>query len=428
MTWLRAWLCVLVLTCSSLRAQETTIPLDMRDALAKNAECLKPITVSWSRHFTSLRAPEETLATLELDVPPLQFFAKTSSCLVWQDNRIYSAWETPLVTNGSVVLQKLEASFDGKILYRGYRYTVDPHLFKQFMSRQIETEPQSSPFHSEYLKVAGFRIPQKLAEWEAASTESEVLYLLGRQGKLKSVENVTMDSQKLMRVELIAENSVKRSADEVDLEKLKKESESWIDSPERKRRLLARVENQRRLPGVRRFVYYLDPSHHFAVRRWEQWYDPDTLLLRCDCSGFERCPDRELWLPRTCKIDHYEFDTAPGKFFTAPIVSELYEVSSFKWQDAANEQFVLNYTMPGTRVRDWTLPEAKLSHDGYVYYTVPARREDLDRVIEDATKRAVDPQWAPRRGRAGLFAVNVFVLLLMFVTYLSWRRWRSKKG
>jgi len=77
-------------------------------------------------------------------------------------------------------------------------------------------------------------------------------------------------------------------------------------------------------------------------------------------------------------------------------------------------------------VNEATLPEANLTSDGYVRYTIPASPKDLDSAIEDARTRLRDPDWSPPRRSQHvrlLVVVNV-VALACVAAYLIWRRVR----
>src|SRR5262249_46287403 len=75
--------------------------------------------------------------------------------------------------------------------------------------------------------------------------------------------------------------------------------------------------------------------------------------------------------------------------------TRVVEISAISTKPIPDDQFVLRYTAKGTKVIDRTVPEADLSMklvelpDGRVIrmgvsYRIPARQEDLDRVIERA--------------------------------------------
>lgn len=93
------------------------------------------------------------------------------------------------------------------------------------------------------------------------------------------------------------------------------------------------------LPERRTYVYYLDPQRRFALRRQEEWYGNDTLLMRRDCKKFEIVPGRDVWLPRICETLDYEF------FFhkppAEPLFSDLFEMSAFDLAQPLDGLFIL---------------------------------------------------------------------------------------
>lgn len=411
---------------------DVALPADVRKALERNAARLSPITISWTLTPKETRySQKETLSRLKLRRPVGSFFYTTESRVVWQGGKIHITREDPDVRDGAVVGTRLrEDSFDGRILYGGSPGRKRPALFKRLLSRAIEEDPSAHLLSTGYFREAGFRLPRQVSEWVEARAESEPLYLLEHGGTLMSVEDALVDGERLIRVELVAPNPQKRFAEALDLEAEKKALESSKESPTRQRELLGSLQRTRALPDSRRFVYYLDPELHYAVRQWEQWYEPDTLLLRCRCLEFEELSGRGVWLPRRCEVDRYEFFTLPETVFEEPILSEHYEVSEFQLDSVPEETFVLNYATPGARIYDGTLPEAAENPNGYVRYTVPTSLDDLDRVIEMARAGEFDPgQLTPERstGARALIVANV-LLLGAIAAFFVWRKVRGVPG
>ena len=136
-------------------------------------------------------------------------------------------------------------------------------------------------------------------------------------------------------------------------------------------------------PRKLQYVFYLDPQLGYAVRRWQALTEAGQLRSQAECTDHSKIPGHEIWLPRKWRTDNYISGNYPGEIFKVPFHTDLMEVSEFDTKRVPEEQFTLNYTVPGTNVMDNTLPEAKLGKGG-VAYKIPANRHDLDRVIEEA--------------------------------------------
>ena len=70
-----------------------------------------------------------------------------------------------------------------------------------------------------------------------------------------------------------------------------------------------------KLPATRRYSYYLDPQLHYAVRRLDQSYGSDQLLVRSDCSDFQQISGRNVWLPKKIESQMHEYFCVPDTVF-----------------------------------------------------------------------------------------------------------------
>jgi len=426
---LRLSLILAVLMACSRRvpgqAEPLSLPDHVRKALIANAEALTPIDVTWTEQFVSSLDETQTLRRLEHDEHPSSFFFKATRRVALQNCMMYSYQEVPDVSTGSPAYV-YEQAFDGKVHYFGVIHSnQDRTLFKRYLPQLMQENPRYSFFDESYFDAAGYTLPRSAQEWahQAVGAKSQPLFILSQGGTLESVEYIVVEGRKLLRISLLGVNPVKRAADSLDLEQVKRELEWSIDPPEKKKRLLSRILRRRALPAQRRYVYYLDPSLNYAVRLWEQWYAPDTLLRKCVCSDFQQLDERQIWLPRKCTVYYHEFSTVPGKFFKEAFLWEVFEVQTLRGKPIDRAQFVLDYKSPGTLIKDGTIPEAKLADSGYVTYVVPANKEDLDAVVALAKQRAREGSSATptRRTSAVLLLVANFVGLLCVGLWALWK-------
>ena len=100
----------------------------------------------------------------------------------------------------------------------------------------------------------------------------------------------------------------------------------------------------------------------------------------------------------------------PGSVIKEGFLSQITEVSALDGSRVPEETFKLNYTQPGTIVKDGTDPTAK-SKDGYLNYTVPARPEQLAGVIarcaaEKTRFNSAGCRWRLNRWRSAIVAAH----------------------
>ncbi len=195
-------------------------------------------------------------------------------------------------------------------------------------------------------------------------------------GTLISVENVVLDGKTCVRAELEVANPVGRPASNSTATSSSTVAPISTAAPNRSAK--AGNENETAAtapPEARRYIYYLDPSLHYAVRRLEMRSKPDTLLNRTDCSQFEQIAGRQLWLPRKVESELHELPTLPGFVLKKEeAATQILEVSAFDGSRAPDETFTLNYTQAGTIIHDGTDAGSTKSARGFIRYTAPARR------------------------------------------------------
>ena len=113
------------------------------------------------------------------------------------------------------------------------------------------------------------RSGEKIVE-QKLQAESAILSYLRKGGTLISVENVVLDGKPCVRVELEVANPVGRPASNGTATSSSTVTPISTAAPNRSAK--AGDENQTAAtapPEARRYIYYLDPSLHYAVRRLE---------------------------------------------------------------------------------------------------------------------------------------------------------------
>jgi RNA polymerase sigma factor (sigma-70 family) len=466
------------------------LPAVVEQALRENARQLSPISVTSTGHMTSRLSPTETFERLKIRGPnrPDHFFDEHACRTIWEGNRFYWSIKSHNGPAGdNETTSQSDVVFDGvnQVALFGSTYTPSQAILAEqrklgaklaVSTRNLTKEKlatvfqrQSSPLAADlaYFQAAvGFVPVAKLSSApgdkneQAVRPDSAVLSALSSGSKLISVEDTKLDGRPVVRIELEGDNVIRTGALKYDLdahrkriernrEMLEKQSaklnekqkEMFRMSNEQMEHVAELIEAQRKLPATRLYTFYLDPQLHYAVRRLDQSYGPDTLLLRTDCSQFEQVSGRDIWLPRKVETQMHEYYSVPGAPFKDPFLTHVVEVTAIDGNRVPDDVFKLDYeSFPGTFVRDGTRPaKASKTGDSYVSYSVPERHEDLPQVIERATNGenmvrgfGEPPTSVPlaNRFRDGVLW-QMAIWNLGFVgavgAYLSWRRRRSAK-
>lgn len=416
------------------------LPAEIQQALADNAKQLSPITVVGTYQLINLAARAGTAKQPNEPPNPVANMPETKNPfrLVWQDQKAFLSrrFNTLIGPDRQAQGATSEIAFDGHVVAFGNipdkvnEPAADPPAGKaqtkgqpkrvgmmmaNLNKRSVSSVAKSNMRFDAIGDMCFAPGTGLVIVWDAKGgasdgqnferelrAESAILNFLHKPGgKLISVDNVPFEGKPSVRVVLDGENPIRRYAEEFDLEQFRRslkdfqENRMGLQAEQRKQLIsnyemqIKRIEGQRQLPATCRYTYYLDPDLHYAVRRFEQRYDPDTLLARVDSSDFQKISGRQVWLPRHIETDLSRMDAAPGTLPKESLQTRLLqEISSFDGNRVPDETFTLNYTMPGTFVSDGTDPAVANAKNGFVNYTIPQRLEDLPAVIERARKQA----------------------------------------
>lgn len=379
--------------------QEIRLPVEIEEALRENGEQLSPITVATKTHIESKLPQDEAIKRLNMsDAPnPKVLFAERTCRTILQDHKLYVANSLFGETVDKKPIEGVsEVVIDGRFSLRGNRTNLpksNAFLMKEFASTVFERMPEAFTAISPYFQMtASFALSStvragagaKGAEYRV-NAESAVLAHLRKGGKLVSVENVTLDGHKAVRVELEVPNPIRKGAELIDINQLRENQKHSKASPKWQEQVLQGVLAQRKLPATCRYAYYLDPALHYAVRRLDRSYAPDTLLSRSISSDFVQEPGRPVWLPRRIETEMHEMpnQSTPDPVLVDSILSEVLEITTYDFARVPDDAFALNYTKPGTFVVDYTDATAK-SSDGSIRYQIPERPQELTAVIQKA--------------------------------------------
>ncbi len=442
------------------------LPADIHAALEQNAKAINPIGIRYTTEIRSRLSERETFEKLQItpDRASPILFAKRPYRTIVDGQRFYTSENVDSLTprDHRLIVVADEGSFDGTVLYEGRKHQrldddSSGSLRKYDWERQrksnlsVKTHVRgpyfaSLPWEASY---SGLSFSRKSSHLGELSAESDILRVLRTKGTLHSVENVSLGDRALVKIELIVENRTRAEAGWVDLNKLEQDNSEELATSEERSRTAENLRWQRKLPETKRMVYFLDPALNYAVRRREDWYDPHTLLVRCDCSEFEKLPDRPVWLPRRCESEIHELQTRlyyqwPDASLLVPqltfplddsFLTEIVEVTELTTSPFPAEQFVLSYTEPGTYIEDHTLPEAEKSQFGGIGYRLGQRPEETAQNLVRAIKQQANGKQRRQAEAVHRTPWNWFVLanscaLLLVVAIVVARRiaaWRSDR-
>lgn len=243
-------------------AQETSLPFEIQEALAKNAQVFSPMTIQWKRQRHG-KHNAETLAEKWGEFA-YGLYQSQEGVSCFQDNMFYSRRTVllPFVPmakhKGKGIEKSLAYSFDGKCLFFS---TEKPYKGITLCSREdIEKSDESytryaNQFPKEIRRIGFVLLPD-------CPLASIILFHVKHGGKVISVTNETIDGSSCTIVKL----SIGRLGDY-----------RWKDRQE---------------------VYYLEPHKNYAVKQID-WISSDgRLICRTRNSDWMEFKENELWLPR----------------------------------------------------------------------------------------------------------------------------------
>ncbi len=416
-----------------LAAQEMVLPQSIKDSLGLYAE-LKTLSIKWTQEVQP-----RSLAHAMVDKSDLELWTHPQACyLAWQGGKMFKQrYDGTRQWKDAPNTSRQEIAFDGRILASGRPYLSfgkkksETPLYSITLASDMD--PDAEYFGVECFEHLGLHLPRGVGELlQAKHLTSEVLFMLEQHGRLKTVSAAQVDGRPLVRIVIIIENPDWRALQAADPVAFEREFRKLGErSEEEIQKEVNRVRRAKELtPRHLKHVFYLDPEFGYAVRRWEEFTEDGRLRIQTNCTKHQKLPKSEIWLPCSCRTNKYIFEGKyPGEIFKTPFLTHLMEVVEFDTKPVLDELFTMKPAVPGTRVTDRGYPESKLGSLP-VSYTVPAKPEDLDRVIADArtfTRVNAEREQGKTRRRIIFFGGTAVILVgLLICIYIRNRRKASK--
>jgi RNA polymerase sigma factor (sigma-70 family) len=325
------------------------IPTNIRDALIRNAEQISPITVQWNERFASPLSAEQLTKSLKVvdAESDMMVHDQVTMSISWQEGKYLG--KVTLRPRPSRMIEKegyeRDYGFDGRMIYmRTQSDSGAQRPTTKLDSAHLSADADEGAYVStDYFTQIALPLPVRVIDLKRrAPVRSEILSMLDQGAKLSAVDEVDLDSHKLLRLQLIADDPDRRQAERTNPDQLEKElRKAGVSSDEFIRSAVDAARACRSLPAQRLYVYYLDPQIAYALRRSEQRYDNGILLYRTDCEAFEKVPGRDLHLPHKCIRYEYTRRAIPGTYFKEPVLTVTLDVTAVSADAIPAERFTI---------------------------------------------------------------------------------------
>jgi hypothetical protein len=177
--------------------------------------------------------------------------------------------------------------------------------------------------------------------------------------------------------------------------------------------VLLRLVERSKTDPLRRYRLSLDAAMGFAVRqKWEETVRGE-LLSHTVCEEFFQLPNRDLWLPKVCRVLTYASEHLPSYISTSPLYETTTKLNGAVARMFSRGDFELWYDVPGGRVFDYTAEGATV--DNSVQYKVPSSASDLAAASKATLSRT---RW--------LVIINLSILALIAICLIYRKTTTSK--
>jgi hypothetical protein len=395
------------------------------EELEKQFSQLNSLHIKLKKQASSLVQPQKVFDFIKVPSSRVDLFCQKPTIHEYrfQDGNIRTMDEIPYLEDKRIVFLTRETTANNEIFCF---FDRDDMTSKTYLSLTKDFSGPSNThrlfyFKMEYFPVAGLEMPESNVSWPSPKITSSVAQLLKNSGTVVSLDELDIEGRKSIVLVINSINPNKILAQKKSIENVKEELKDSIDSPEQKERIIQQILDTQNLPDVVENEIVLDPSLGYTIVSWEKRYSKDKIISKSTCSDHFQLHGTGIWLPRRVTEDYHTFFTIPNKHFVKPLFTVEYDVTDCDVERVDKSFFIIQASVSGTRVFDYTLPEAKNTSEGYITYIVPADPNDLDRVIELAKGHIVS-----QTGFIFIRLVFVFLGLVLIILGIYFTFFKKK--
>ena len=309
-----------------------------------------------------------------------------------------------------------ERTYDGRLLYSGrppeaYEdslLTLD--TVERGLAKAQRTGFPVKHFYWNYFEEAGYHLPGFLQE--IGESPSSLVLHLAKLGRVISwVENATTGMHEVVLESPDPWSQLKLTPQQIEnaVSSLLGESKKYQEA------LLQRLVERSKSEPLRRYRFSLDPTLGLAVREeWETTLKGE-LLSHTVCEDFSKVQDRNVRLPKVCRVLRYASERFPTYISKTPLYEITAKLRGAEPRAFSDKEFELWYDEPGGAVFDHTAQKA--ATDKTKIYRVPGSASELARASQGALGVSKS-NWR--------IIINVTVLLVMIVCIIRRRGVRSQ--
>jgi len=396
-------------------AMADALSRDAVAALEHNARALDPIIIGWTRERATSLSEEDFFKIVKgprWAKGDTTFLALATGEFKYQDGNVYryvrekvplldfavkvdtrtSAPEKgkmpPLKCIGTREME-IEVAFDGDKIYHGSRQEggIGPPILiiARLGDLPLKGREDVPIFPFPYLDFAGLKVPYSPRDYaQHVKMRSLIQHLLERGCRLSQSEWKTENGAGYLGLNLVDHNGS--------------------------------------------YLFELDPSRNYAVRRYEERTTAGERTCLADMSDFREVPGKKnVWLPERCVVHYYQWEGKPAIPLPEALLVESYTITKCESEPIPDRDFVVFYDTPGARIGDATLPNAEKAKGGEISYVVPADSRDLDEVIQHAIAGTSFTPSLSRPHRLAQIIILLNVGVILVITFFVRRHRRAAR-
>jgi hypothetical protein len=268
-----------------------------------------------------------------------------------------------------------ELTYNGRVLYIGRppdsesesMLTID--TVDRCLAEAKQTGFPRQHFFWNYFREAGYHLPEFPSE--LGETSSSVVLHLAKLGRVISwVDNATTGMHEVV-LEAPDPWSLNMTPQQIKdaVSSLLGESKQFQEG------VLRRLVERSKSEPFRRYRFSLDPALGFAVREKWETTSKGVLLSHTACEEFSKVQDRNVWLPKVCRVLIYVSERFPSYNSKTPLYEITANLKGAVPKAFSDKDFELWYEAPGGWVIDRSSPKATANKP--VVYNVPGSASSL---------------------------------------------------